>query len=240
MQELGGPTPLPATRIPRFFKENIPNITLSSEPRSSILGEMTIATIKYQNNKLYRQRKSQVSYQDHIQSPNSIQPGKPSKRPGAQDVRELLKSDAFRKWLARNATEQQWQVLEDLLQGETYSSIAQTYSVSTKTVQRMVRDFWQIVLYGCIKEHIQYTSEFLEFVYNNGSRRQNRIIIAYYNQKHTYIAKSEQVSTKTVQRDIKTMIEMAEAAEVPIYESVIVQVKPFLRPRPADRRTEDW
>ena len=232
-----GAKPLTAKKIPPFFK----NAGVFHKPaRWTILDDWTVDTMKYQKNGKYRDSKKQVPYQDHIQPSDPVQRGGPSKRPRAQDIRELLSRDDFRQWLADNASERVWRVLEDLSKGETHSSIAKKHSVSAKTTQRMMSDFWHMVRHGVIERTQQYTDEFKGFIVKNGSDRQQRIMTALSeNKTHSYIAEKELCATKTIQREVKEMEKMAKDAAVPIHASVIVkQVRQFRSNRTAEDSRE--
>ena len=202
LQELGAPEPLLAKRIPLSLKESIGEIPVSTGLRWTILGDLTVDTMKYLKNNKYRDSKKEVSYQDHVQPSDSVQRGRPSRRPRAQDIREWKKSGDNREWLARNATERQRLVLEDLSRGELYSWIAKKHKISTKTIQRIMSG-WNMVFHGTTVEKQQYTEEFKAFIFKNGSDRQRRIMIALSeNKTHSYIAEKEQCSTKTILRTV--------------------------------------
>ena len=239
LQEPGGLEPLLARRIPPAFKAlkgNRGETTVNPDRRWSILDDWTVDTIKYLMNNKYRDRKKTVSYQDQIQPSDSVQRGSQSKRTRAQDIREWLKNDDFREWSATNATEWQRLVLKDLSRGETYSWIAKEHGISTKTIQRMMSDFWNMAHSGIKVEKKEYTEKFKELIFRDGSDRQRRILIALSeNKTHSSIAEKEQCSTKTIQREIGAMEKMARDAAVLIHASISVrQVRPFpFPPNPA-------
>ena len=196
------------------------------KPRWSVLDDRLMAVMKYLKNRTKRHDGSHFEYEDGRGVPTEfIQRGGSSTRLDAHNILELLQNESVADWLSSYPSRRLRRVLRGLAAGQTHASIAQTENCCAKTIQRDLRKFLEALRDGLVEQRQRFTDDFTAFIAARGSKRERDIVAALADGlPRSAIAEQLEVSTKTVQRAIDSMKQMARDAGVTVYETGPVQV----------------